>query len=120
MGDAVSSESYTPRQRTTYRRRLEDDLERFDRHLQDADFVDHGTIGLELELNLVDGDMQPHPNNQAVLEILGDEYQSEIGAYNVEMNHPPLGIEGDGLARLAEGVEKRLATVRDAAEQAGS
>ena len=120
MGDAVSSESYTPRQRTTYRRRLEDELERFDRHLQDADFVDHGTIGLELELNLVDGDMQPHPNNQAVLEMLGDEYQSEIGAYNVEMNHPPLGIEGDGLARLAEGVEKRLATVRDAAEQAGS
>ena len=37
MGDAVSSESYTPRQRTTYRRRLEDELERFDRHLQDAD-----------------------------------------------------------------------------------
>ena len=120
MGDAVSSESYTPRQRTTYRRRLEDELERFDRHLQDADFVDHGTIGLELELNLVDGDMKPHPNNKAVLEILGDEYQSEIGAYNVEMNHPPLGIEGDGLARLADGLEKRLATVRDAAEKAGS
>ena len=52
MGDAVSSESYTPRQRTTYRRRLEDELERFDRHLQAAEFVDHGTIGLELERGL--------------------------------------------------------------------
>ena len=67
MGDAISSESYTPRQRTTYRRRLEDELERFDRHLQGAEFVDHGTIGLELELNLVDDAMRPHPNNQAVL-----------------------------------------------------
>lgn len=120
MGDAVSSESYTPRQRTTYRRRLEDELERFDRHLQDADFVDHGTIGLELELNLVDDAMQPHPNNQVVLGLLDEEYQSEIGAYNVEMNHPPLSIEGDGLARLAEGVAKRLERVRNAAEDAGS
>ena len=120
MGDAVSSESYTPRQRTTYRRRLEDELERFDRHLQASEFVDHGTIGLELELNLVDDAMKPHPNNQAVLALLGDEYQSEIGAYNVEMNHPPLSIAGDGLDRLAEGVAKRLATVREAAERAGS
>ena len=120
MGDAVSSESYTPRQRTTYRRRLEDELERFDRHLQEATFVDHGTIGLELELNLVDDAMQPHPNNQAVLGVLDEEYQSEIGAYNVEMNHPPLSIEGDGLARLADGVAERLNTVRDAAEKAGS
>lgn len=120
MGDAVSSDTYTPRQRTTYRRRLEDELERFDRHLQQADFVDQGTIGLELELNLVDDAMQPHPNNQAVLGLLDDEYQAEIGSFNVEMNHPPLSIEGDGLARLAEGVEKRLGVVRDAAERAGS
>lgn len=120
MGDAVSADSYTPRQRTTYRRRLEDELERFDRHLQEAEFIDHGTIGLELELNLVDDNMQPHPNNQAVLERLGDEYQAEIGSYNVELNHPPLGIEGDGLHRLARGVEERLRTVKEAAEAAGS
>ena len=120
MGDAVSSDTYTPRQRTTYRRRLEDELERFDRHLQQADFVDQGTIGLELELNLVDDAMQPHPNSQAVLGLLDDEYQAEIGSFNAEMNHPPLSIEGDGLARLAEGVEKRLGVVRDAAERAGS
>ena len=54
MGDAVNSESYTPRQRTRYRQRLIDDLEVFDRHLQQAEFIDQGTIGLELELNLVD------------------------------------------------------------------
>ena len=120
MGDAISSESYTPRQRTTYRRRLEDELERFDRHLQGAEFVDHGTIGLELELNLVDDSMLPHPNNQAVLALLDSEYQAEIGAYNVEMNHPPLDIQGQGLAELAGGVEKRLARVREAAQQAGS
>lgn len=120
MGDAVSAESYTPRQRTTYRRRLEDELERFDRHLQEAEFVDHGTIGLELELNLVDDQMQPDANNQAVLEQLGGEYQAEIGAYNVELNHPPLDIHGTGLSELAAGVQARLNRVSEAARQAGS
>ena len=43
MGDAVSRDSYTPKQRTRYRQLLLDDLESFDRHLQEAEFVDHGT-----------------------------------------------------------------------------
>lgn len=120
MGEQISSDSYTPRQRSVYRRRLEDELEVFDRHLQEAEFVSHGTIGLELELNLVDKHMRPHSNNQAVLERLGDEYQSEIGAYNVELNHPPLSIDGDGLVKLEEGLRRRLTEVSQAAEDAGS
>ena len=62
MGEQVSADSYTPRQRTVYRQKLEEELEAFDRHLQEAEFTDQGTIGLELELNLVDDQMQPHPN----------------------------------------------------------
>ncbi|WP_175935407.1 glutamate-cysteine ligase family protein [Corynebacterium sp. Marseille-P4321] len=120
MGDAVSAEKYTPRQRTVYRRQLEEELEAFDRHLQEAEFINKGTIGLELELNLVDKHMQPHPNNQAVLEGLSDEYQAEVGQFNVELNHPPLSIEGDGLARLEQGLEQRLNDVRRAASEAGS
>ncbi|HIW96461.1 MAG TPA: glutamate--cysteine ligase [Candidatus Corynebacterium gallistercoris] len=120
MGDAVSTESYTPKQRSTYRQRLMDDLEVFDRHLQNAEFINHGTIGLELELNLVDEDGQPRLNNEAVLAELSDEYQSEIGGYNVELNHPPLSIHGRGLEELREGLDKRLATVQEAANKAGA
>ena len=120
MGEQISADSYTPRQRSVYRRRLEDELELFDRHLQEAEFVSHGTIGLELELNLVDAEMRPHANNQAVLERLGDEFQSEIGAYNVELNHQPLSIAGDGLTKLEEGLSRRLKEVSEAAEAAGS
>lgn len=118
MGDAVSTESYTPRQRTRYRQRLIDDLEVFDRHLQQAEFINQGTIGLELELNLVDKNMQPKTCNGEVLAALDDEYQSEIGAYNVEMNHPPLSISGAGLEKLEDGLNQRLNTVREAAKQA--
>ena len=120
MGEQISADSYTPRQRSVYRRRLEDELELFDRHLPEAEFVSHGTIGLELELNLVDAEMRPHANNQAVLERLGDEFQSEIGAYNVELNHQPLSIAGDGLTKLEEGLSRRLKEVSEAAEAAGS
>lgn len=118
MGDAVSTESYTPRQRTRYRQRLIDDLEVFDRHLQQAEFINQGTIGLELEFNLVDKSMQPKTCNGEVLAALDDEYQSEIGAYNVEMNHPPLSISGAGLEKLEDGLNQRLNTVREAAKQA--
>lgn len=120
MGDAVTTDTYTPRQRSKYRQRLFHDLEAFDRHLQNAEFVNHGTIGLELELNLVDEQMQPARTGRKVLGSLSDEYQSEIGAFNVELNLPPRSIEADGLQQLQWELEERLNTVRDAARDADS
>lgn len=120
MGDAVSTDTYTPQQRTKYRRQLMNDLEVFDRHLQKADFESRGSIGLELELNLVDENMQPARKGPEVLAQLGDEYQSEIGMYNVELNHPPLNIAGDGLRQLHEGIAGRIAEVQRAAGQVGT
>ncbi|AGF71845.1 hypothetical protein [Corynebacterium halotolerans] len=120
MGDAVSSQHYTPQQRTKYRERLGADLELFDHHLQKAEFVDRGTIGLELELNLVDADMQPLRLNREVLANLGDEYQSEVGSYNVELNHPPLSVAGDGLQILQDGITARLDEVHKAAAATGA
>ncbi|QGU06729.1 Carboxylate-amine ligase YbdK [Corynebacterium occultum] len=120
MGDAISSENYTPQQRTRYRAHLGQDLEIFDRHLQRAEFEDRSSIGLELELNLVDENFQPAPLNRQVLANLGEEYQSELGSYNVELNHPPLSLAGAGLRELHQGVEKRLAEVREAAEKVGA
>ncbi|MCK2199597.1 glutamate-cysteine ligase family protein [Corynebacterium callunae] len=119
MGESVSSDRYTPQQRTRYRQLLMEDLEIFDRHLQSSDFEDRGSIGLELELNLVDKDMQPALAGEAVLSSLNSEYQSEIGNFNVELNHPPLSVQGDGLKRLEDGIGSRLSAVREAATAAG-
>ncbi|WP_115685065.1 glutamate--cysteine ligase [Corynebacterium senegalense] len=120
MGDSLSTDTYTPKQRSIYRKRLEDELEVFDRHLQDAEFISRGTIGLELELNLVGDDMMPARRNQEVLAQLSDDYQSEIGSYNVELNLPPLSLEGDGLRQLERNLAARLQTVKDAAGKAGT
>lgn len=120
MGEQVSTDSYTPRQRTYYREQLQHDLEWFDKHLQNAEFVDKGTIGLELELNLVDHNMQPAPCATEVLTRLGTDYQTEIGACNVELNLPPSSIEGEGLARMQDQLEERLAAVHQAASEEGA
>ena len=124
MGEAVSKDTYTPKQRTRFRERLNAELEVFDKHLQDAEFINQGTIGLELEMNLVGDDMQPKRCNEGVLQKLEEthpgEYQSEIGSYNVEMNHPPLAITGRGLEQLQEGLDERLRAVQKAAKQLGS
>lgn len=119
MGESVSSDRYTPRQRTRYRQLLMEDLEIFDRHLQRSDFDDHGSIGLELELNLVDSAMQPALRGGEVLNLLDGEFQSEIGNYNVELNHPHLSVKHDGLKRLEDGINHRLSRVREAAATAG-
>lgn len=115
MGDSVSSDRYTPQQRTRYRQLLIEDLEIFDRHLQNSEFEDHGSIGLELELNLVDAAMRPALRGTEVLGHLDSEYQSEIGNFNVELNHPPLSVAGDGLEQLRAGITARLDKVRAAA-----
>ncbi|MCQ9353383.1 glutamate--cysteine ligase [Corynebacterium sp. 153RC1] len=120
MGDQVTSSNYTPRQRTRYRERLQHDLEVFDRHLQRAEFISQGTIGLELELNLVDQDMAPAPVGQKVLDGLSEDYQSEIGACNVELNLPPTSIEGSGLEEMQRELERRLAAVHEQATAQGA
>ena len=118
MGDAVSRERYTPRERTDYRRELNDDLETFDAYLQQAEFVSRGTIGMELELNLVDQQMAPAPVNLDVLRTLDDDdFQSEIGSFNFEMNHPVLSVEGDGLRDLEDGLRERLDRAAQAAAE---
>ncbi|MGO2524001.1 MAG: glutamate--cysteine ligase [Brevibacterium aurantiacum] len=119
MGEAVSSKRYTPEERTLYREKLAENLELFDTYLRHADFKSAGTIGLELELNLVDGENQPSLRNKDVLDRLDDDYQSEIGAFNLELNHPVLQVAGRGLKTLEAGVAHRLEKAQKAAEAEG-
>ena len=118
MGEAVSSKRYTPEERTLYREKLAENLELFDTYLRHADFKSAGTIGLELELNLV-GEGISRACNQEVLARLDDEYQSEIGAFNLELNHPVLQVAGRGLKTLEAGVAHRLEKAQKAAAEDG-
>lgn len=122
MGENVSQKQYSRKERTGYREKLLANLETFDSYLQQAEFADDGTIGLEMEINLAahDAGHAPALRNIEILEQIDDEeFQSEIGAYNIELNYPAVGIEGRGLAEMEEGLTRRLVHAQNGSQIAG-
>ncbi|WP_337925085.1 glutamate--cysteine ligase [Arthrobacter jiangjiafuii] len=105
----MNSKTYSREQRTRYRERLLENLDRFAGYLSTAQFAESASIGLELELNLANQDFTPAMRNAAVLaEIADPAFQTEIGAFNIEMNHPALAIGGSGLRELEDSLRFQL------------
>lgn len=121
MGREVGRTEYTRTQRTRYRRELRRNLDLFETYLDHAEFLDEGTIGVELEMNLVDDAQQPALRAVDVLETLDDEeWVHEIGAFNLETNLPVMSLETDGLARLEAELDTRVRRAEEAAAQHSS
>lgn len=109
MGAEVRSRSFTREERRQYRERLVEHLETLGSLLRRGEFDEGTSIGLELELNLVDEHYEPALRNQEVLESIADPaFQTEIGAFNIEFNHPALSIGGGGLAQLEDSLRTEL------------
>jgi hypothetical protein len=94
MGDEVSSSRFTREERQRYREKVQLCLDVFERMLTSADVSfdsDDPLTGLEMELNLAGrDDHMPALVNTAVLaEIADPDFQTELGAYNIELNVPP-------------------------------
>jgi gamma-glutamyl:cysteine ligase YbdK (ATP-grasp superfamily) len=116
MGREIGSIEYTRSQRTRYRRELRRNLDLFETFLDTAEFVDEGTVGVELEMNLAAEDtMAPALLADTLLEDLADEsYVHEIGRFNLEANLPVTHPTGTGLRDL----ETALGAVVDRADAA--
>ncbi|MDP9828535.1 glutamate-cysteine ligase family protein [Kineosporia succinea] len=116
MGDEISAIRYSAEERQRYREKVDLCLDVFERLLATWTFDDDRPMtGLEMELNLVGGDFRPTLRNTAVLENIGDpNFQTELGAYNIELNVEPAPLSE--LARL----ETRLRDVLNHAEQAAN
>lgn len=120
MGRDTSSTTYTRSERTRYRLKLHENLETFARYLPRADFSDAATIGIEMEINLTDADGHPVRRALDALEAIGnDEFQTEIGAHNIELNLPAVPVAGRGLEHLEDAARQRLHDARIAVEEIG-
>ncbi|MCC3277346.1 MULTISPECIES: glutamate--cysteine ligase [unclassified Arthrobacter] len=118
MGAEVSSRTFSRAQRTAYRQRLLENLDHFAHYLSTAQFADSASIGLELELNLTNRDFSPALRNQAVLERIADPaFQTEIGAFNIEMNHPAMSVGQFGLKDLEDSLRAQLNRADERAAQ---
>src|SRR6201995_5670732 len=116
MGDEVVATVFTREDRQRYRDKVKRNLDVFERMLREARFDgDKRSIGLEIELNLTEETGDPALANAHVLELIADEdFQTELGQFNVEINIPPRQLEGTVFDDLEECVRADL----NAAEQA--
>src|SRR5690625_8040324 len=102
MGREIDQTEFTRGQRTHYRRELRRNLDLFESFLDTAEFIDEGTVGVELEMNLAESEgMAPALLADALLEELGEEhYAHELGRFNLEANLPVTHPSGPRLRAL--------------------
>ncbi|MCS6711713.1 glutamate--cysteine ligase [Brachybacterium sp. EF45031] len=118
MGREVGTTEYTRSQRTRYRRELRRNLDLFESFLDHAEFVTEGTIGVELELNLIGPDARPALTAVEVLETADDPgFVHEIGVFNAEADLPITTPRGQGLRGMEQQFADRLETLQRAADQ---
>jgi gamma-glutamyl:cysteine ligase YbdK (ATP-grasp superfamily) len=120
MGDEVVATVFTREDRQRYREKVKRNLDVFARMLREARFdADKRSIGLEIELNLTEETGDPALANQHVLELIADEdFQTELGQFNVEINIPPRSLAAGVFADLESCVRADLNNAEQAARGA--
>ena len=107
MGDQVGRSALAVRRPADVRRRLESSVAALARMVEDGWFGHHeDTVGMEIELDLVDPLGRPRLVNDAVLARLErPDLQHELGRFNIELNLPPQRMAPGAL----RGMESTLA-----------
>ena len=111
MGRDVPSITVSQQDRRAYREKVRQCLDVFARMLRESRFdTEPRQVGLEIELNLVDGDGRPTMTNTAALAAIADpSFATELGRFNLEINVPPRQLAGDALSALERDVSGKLA-----------
>ena len=107
VGDEVSASRFSREERQRYREKVQLCLDVFERLLTSWEFAAQPLTGLEMELNLVGHGYQPALINAEVLDEIDDpDFQTELGAYNIEMNVDPRPLAE--LGRAEQDLRDRL------------
>jgi len=103
MGQDVGRTGFGRSDRQRYRVKVHTCLDALAQLIRDSQFdaPSRPMTGLELELNLVDRDLQPAMVNAAVVEAVGtEEFTTELGRWNLEINVPPRALPGEAALEL--------------------
>jgi hypothetical protein len=131
VGQEVTADAVGREHRAAFRDRLHLCLQVLERMLDEHPHAAPGsparfdaeppTVGMEVELVLVDAQGRPHPGNRRVLELVGDEaFQPEIGQHTLELNVPPGSLDESGLLGLERRLRERLDAADRSARQVGA
>ena len=119
MGQEVDDRVFTREDRTRYRAKVRRCLDVFARMLGERDFsVEVPHVGIEIEFNLVNAEGDPALKNAEVLEaIADDDFQTELGLFNIEINVPPTPASGQGLVTMERTLRDDLNEAQSKASQ---
>ncbi|MBW8802614.1 MAG: glutamate--cysteine ligase [Catenulisporales bacterium] len=122
MGERVVATEFTSADRTRFRERLRGGFEVLRRMLEEDRFErGRALMGVELELNLVGPSGRPVMVNQDVLSrIASQDFQTELGQFNLEVNIAPHKLVGTVFSELAEELRTSLAYADRQARSAGA
>jgi len=110
MGDEVEQQEFTREDRTRYREKVRRNLDVFARMLREERFEAADPMtGLEVELNLTDEVGDPALKNAEALAAIADEdFQTELGQFNIEINVPPARLREGGLTAFEDRLRASL------------
>ncbi len=122
MGQDVATYTFDRSDRQRYREKVQRCLDALARMLTEGGFsTEPPTMGLEVELNLVDDGLQPAMTNAVVLEKLDDpSFTTELGQHNLELNVRPRPLAGDQASELEMELRASLADADMKAQDAGA
>lgn len=122
MGEKVVAGGFHLSDRQRYRRKLQQCLAGLGRLLAEKRFDrPKNLMGLEIELNLAGSDGLPRMMNAEVLErIASQDFQTELGMFNLEVNIVPHRLSGRVLDQLAEELRTGLGYAHRKAVELGS
>ena len=117
MGEDVESTEFTGQDRQRYREKVRRCLDVFARMLTESKFdFERPLTGLEIEFNLIDERHDPAMKNTDVLTAIANEdFQTELGRFNIEINVRPRELTGDSTDELETDLR---ASLNDAEERA--
>src|SRR5215210_2585962 len=120
MGQDVAKTQFTREDRQAYRQKVRRCLDVFARMLAESRFDgERRSMGLEIELNLTSDQGDPAMVNEKVLDLIADEdFQTELGQFNIEINIPPSRIESTVFSDLERSVRASLNHADDMARKA--
>ncbi|WP_067510629.1 glutamate--cysteine ligase [Actinoplanes sp. TFC3] len=122
MGEEVDSREFTREDRTKYRQKIRRSLDVFASMLRESRFeFERPMTGMEIELNLVDGEANPAMRNAQVLSAIADpDFQTELGQFNIEINVAPRRLIGEENSNLERELRASLNNAEQHASKAGA
>lgn len=118
MGDEIRERHFNAEDFSRFRRRLDAETVLVKDLFDTSGFSRRGDIvGFELEAWIVDAQGQPLPENQRLLDVIGNPLVvPELASFNVELNGSPTALRGSVFSRIYDELAATWATCRVGAE----